>query len=72
MHSERLELIKANIENINSMIAEAAEKCGRLRNEIRLMAVSKTKPVEDIAAAYEAGQRLFGENRITEAAEKFA
>lgn len=72
MHSERVELIKANIENINSMIAEAAEKCGRLRNEIRLMAVSKTKPVEDIAAAYEAGQRLFGENRITEAAEKFA
>ena len=36
------------------------------------MAVSKTKPVEDIAAAYDAGQRLFGENRIQEAAKKFS
>ena len=35
------------------------------------MAVSKTKPVEDILAAYKAGQRLFGENRIQEAESKF-
>jgi PLP dependent protein len=33
---------------------------------VRLVAVSKTKPVSDILSAYEAGQRLFGENRVQE------
>lgn len=38
---------------------------------VRLVAVSKTKPVEDIQEAYDAGQRVFGENRIQEMAEKW-
>ncbi len=71
MSTERAEEIKNNIEIIKGKIDDAAQKCGRSIEEIRLMAVSKTKPVEDIKAAYEAGQRLFGENRIQEAAEKF-
>ncbi|MDC7227147.1 MAG: YggS family pyridoxal phosphate-dependent enzyme [Spirochaetales bacterium] len=71
MLSERAQEIKSNIEKINAMIAESADSCGRNASEIKLMAVSKTKPVEDIQAAYDAGQRLFGENRINEAAEKF-
>ena len=72
MLSGRALEIKNNIESVKSQLEAAAEKCGRNPNEIRLMAVSKTKPVEDIRAAYDAGQRLFGENRINEAAEKFA
>ena len=72
MLSERALEIQNNIDNLNRQIAEAASACGRSAGEIRLMAVSKTKPVEDIQAAYDAGQRLFGENRINEAAEKFA
>ncbi|MDZ7847759.1 MAG: YggS family pyridoxal phosphate-dependent enzyme [Owenweeksia sp.] len=38
--------------------------------EVRLVAISKTKPVSDIREAYEAGQRDFGENRIQEMADK--
>jgi pyridoxal phosphate enzyme (YggS family) len=38
---------------------------------VTLVAVSKTKPKEDILEAYEAGQRVFGENRVPELAEKF-
>lgn len=72
MKSERTIEISENIDRIKTMIDDAAVKCGRKTEEIKLMAVSKTKPVEDITAAYEAGQRLFGENRIQEAAEKFA
>ncbi len=47
----------------------------RLKNEIeslnvKLIAVSKTKPVEDILEAYEAGHRVFGENQVQELADK--
>ena len=38
---------------------------------VTLVAVSKTKPVEDLQAAYDAGQRIFGENKIQEMANKF-
>lgn len=34
-------------------------------NEVRLVAVSKTKPVDDVLAAYECGQRHFGENYVS-------
>ena len=40
------------------------------RDEVTLVAVSKTKPVADLMEAYEAGQRIFGENKIQEMAEK--
>lgn len=42
-----------------------------LPNNVTLVAVSKTKPVSDLTEAYEAGQRIFGENKIQEMAEKF-
>lgn len=38
---------------------------------VRLVAVSKTKPVEDILAAYNAGQRIFGENKVQELIQKY-
>ncbi|QYJ79801.1 YggS family pyridoxal phosphate-dependent enzyme [Shewanella acanthi] len=51
-------------------IAQAAQKCSRLPHSIRLLAVSKTKPIEDIIAAYDAGQRCFGENYVQEGVTK--
>jgi pyridoxal phosphate enzyme (YggS family) len=51
-------------------ISQAAQENGRLDANIQLLAVSKTKPVEDIIAAYQAGQRSFGENYVQEGQEK--
>ena len=52
-------------------IADAAIKAGRKPEDISLVAVSKTKPIENIRAALAAGQIAFGENRVQEAAQKF-
>ena len=43
----------------------------QLPNHVTLVAVSKTKPVSDLMEAYNAGQRIFGENKIQEMAEKY-
>lgn len=51
-------------------IAQAAQKSGRHSDEVRLLAVSKTKPASDIIAAYKAGQRRFGENYVQEGVDK--
>ena len=47
--------------------AEAAARAGRSPADIRLIAVSKTFPIDAVRAAYDAGQRDFGENRVQEA-----
>ncbi len=62
--------IAENIAAIRERIAVAASRAGRDPATVQLMAVSKTKPPEDIRAAYEAGQRLFGENRVQEFEQK--
>jgi pyridoxal phosphate enzyme (YggS family) len=62
--------IAVNITAIQRRIAAAARRVGRNQNEIAVMAVSKTQPPERIREAYEAGQRLFGENRVQEFAGK--
>jgi PLP dependent protein len=62
--------IADNIAAVRERIATVATRAGRNPDDIALMAVCKTKPAEDIRAAYEAGQRLFGENRVQEFAEK--
>lgn len=64
--------IAENITVVRERIDAAARKASRDPNSIALMAVCKTKPAEDIRAAYEAGQRLFGENRVQEFHEKSA
>ncbi|MDR2869345.1 MAG: YggS family pyridoxal phosphate-dependent enzyme [Deferribacteraceae bacterium] len=51
-------------------IAETAIKAGRKPEDIALLAVSKTYPVEDIATLYQAGCLHFGESRVQEASEK--
>jgi PLP dependent protein len=62
--------IAENIAEIQRRIAATAHRCGRDVSEIALMAATKTQPVESIAAAYEAGIRYFGENRVQEFAAK--
>jgi pyridoxal phosphate enzyme (YggS family) len=62
--------IAGNIARIRERIQAAAARAGRDPDEIKLMAVSKTFPAETIRAAYEAGLRTFGENRVQEFAEK--
>ena len=56
---------------IQQRIAEAAEQSGREAADIRLVAVSKTMPVEKLRAAMDCGITVFGENYIQEAGEKF-
>jgi pyridoxal phosphate enzyme (YggS family) len=51
-------------------MADAAARAGRSPADIRLIAVSKTFPLDLIRAAYDAGQRDFGENRVQEALQK--
>jgi len=55
---------------VRERIAVAARKAGRAPDAVRLIAVSKTKPVEDIAALADLGQHDFGENQMQEALEK--
>jgi len=63
-------LIVPNLSAVHERIARAAQRAGRQPEEIALMAVTKTFPPVTIREAYQAGQRLFGENRVQEFAEK--
>jgi len=62
--------IAENIHQIRQKIVELAAKYQRSADDIQLLAVSKTMPVEAIQAAYEYGQRDFGENYLQEALAK--
>ena len=62
--------IKENVAQVRERIALAASRGGRDPGEITLMAVSKTFAPERISEAYEAGLRVFGENRVQEFAGK--
>jgi PLP dependent protein len=62
--------IAENIAHIRERIAATARRAGRNPDEITLMGVSKTFPVERIREAYAAGLRVFGENRVQEFAGK--
>ncbi len=63
--------IAENLHRVRDRIADAAIKAGRKPEDVTLVAVSKTKPVEAIRDALAAGQTVFGENRVQEAAAKF-
>ena len=62
--------ISENIAQLQERIAYAAKRAGRCPEEIALMAVTKTHSPERIREAYDAGLRLFGENRVQEFAGK--
>ncbi len=63
--------IAANLAAIHQRIAQAAARAGKNPEAVALMAVTKTQPVSRIVEAFEAGHRLFGENRVQEFADKF-
>jgi len=62
--------VKENLEIIEKRIASACKKAGRSRDDVKLVAVSKRKPAEAVIEAAEAGQIVFGENRVQEAQMK--
>lgn len=64
--NERIREIDENIQNVRKNINEACLRCGRDPKEVTLIAVSKTKPVEDVRAAMAAGMEYFGENKVQE------
>ena len=69
--SEPTVTIADNLRLVHERIANAAIKSGRRPEDVTLVAVSKTKPIEAVRVALAAGQTVFGENRVQEAATKF-
>lgn len=63
-------MIKENLAEVEEKIKKACERAGRGRDEVTLIAVSKTKPVEMIREAMETGIITFGENKVQELLEK--
>lgn len=62
--------IQQNLEHILSRIRAAERRAARPEGSARLVAVSKTFPAQDVKTCHEAGQRVFGENRVQEALGK--
>ncbi|MFZ7260286.1 YggS family pyridoxal phosphate-dependent enzyme [Avibacterium avium] len=62
--------IQQNLQQVQQQIQQACQQANRTISEVSLLAVSKTKPVEAILHAYQAGQRQFGENYVQEGVEK--
>ena len=59
-------MVKENLASIHERIEAACRRSGRDPSEVRLIDVTKTKPVSMLYEAYEAGERLFGENKVQE------
>ena len=64
--------IKKNLNNVLERIRKAESKSGRSEGSVKLLAVSKFHPESSVLEAVNAGQLLFGENRVQEAYEKFS
>ena len=62
--------VAENVKRVQERIRRACDGSGRAPGDVRLIAVSKTKPAEAVRQAYAAGLREFGENRVQEAAGK--
>ena len=67
---ERGNMIKENIYSVKTKIVEACKRSGRNPEEVTLISVSKTKPLEMLKEAYAAGSRDFGENKVQELCDK--
>ena len=63
-------MLKENLKQVEENICRACETAGRSREEVTLIAVSKTKPVEMLKEVYDQGIRVFGENKVQEMMEK--
>lgn len=65
-------MLRKNFEEVEERIREACRRSGRKREDVTLIAVSKTKPVEILQEAYNIGSRIFGENKVQEIVDKYA
>lgn len=63
-------MLKENLANVEKNIEQACKNAGRNRNEVTLIAVSKTKPVEMLQEIYDENIRDFGENKVQELCSK--
>lgn len=63
-------MIFENMERVKQVMEKACEKAGRDKEAVTLIAVSKTKPVDMLREAYDAGARDFGENKVQELLDK--
>lgn len=64
-------MVAENYRDVEERIQKACERSGRKASEVTLIAVSKTKPVQMIREAMEAGAEVFGENKVQELCEKY-
>ncbi len=64
-------MLKDSLKVVNDEIDKTCERTGRQRNDVVLIAVSKTKPVKLVQEAYDCGVRDFGENKVQELVNKY-
>ena len=64
-------MVTENLNQVRKNIEEACKAVGRDPKEVTLIAVSKTKPVPMLKEAYDAGARVFGENKVQEITDKY-
>ena len=64
-------MLKENLADVEAKIVKACENSRRQRDDVTLIAVSKTKPVETLKEAYDLGVRVFGENKVQELTDKY-
>lgn len=64
-------MLKKQLAYVENEIEKACVRSGRNRNEVTLIAVSKTKPVETLQEAYDLDVRFFGENKVQELVDKY-
>lgn len=62
--------VTENLDHIEKRVQEACARAGRRREEVTLICVTKTKPLEMLQEAYDSGQREFGENKVQEIVRK--
>ncbi len=64
-------MLKEQLASVENEIKLACERSHRSREDVTLIAVSKTKPVETLQEAYDLGVRVFGENKVQELVDKY-
>lgn len=64
-------MLKDQLQEVEKRIQAACDRAGKKREEVTLIAVSKTKPVETLQEAYDLGVRIFGENKVQELTAKY-
>ena len=64
-------MLETQLKEVETKIQAACDRAGRKREEVTLIAVSKTKPIEMLQEAYDLGVRVFGENKVQEITAKY-